>query len=236
RCSIRASPRTGCLAVPIEAREQQPARAFSTREDWHAGRDRAAGPTSAGSPCSSFGSARSRREYIEDAVGAAEVDAAVDNRGRAEDGAARRPRGELCASRLVVDPQVMARADEDHAVGDARTAGWEVRTGVLPHRAAGGAIEGNRQIVQQVQEQPPMSVAQWGEDPGAEVSDPDDLPGAAVEAVELAVLRAGGHVVTPTRWKGPHRRGHYRLRARRSRRLAETRKLSTPARGSRDRT
>src|SRR5439155_346832 len=40
-----------------------------------------------------------------------------------------------------------------------------------------------------------------------EVSDPDDLPGAAVEAVELAVLRAGGHEVTATRgkkrWPGP---------------------------------
>src|SRR5439155_5225886 len=52
-----------------------------------------------------------------------------------------------------------------------------------------------------------MGVARWGDVTGREVAARDDLAGAAVEAVELAVRRAGGHEVTPTRgkkrWPGP---------------------------------
>ena len=103
--------------MPIEAREQQPARSAQC------------------------GAAR---ECIEDAVGAADVDAAIDNRGRAVEGAACRPRRELRAHYLFVDPQVIARADEHHAVGDAWTADYKAGTGLLPHRAAGGPIDGER--------------------------------------------------------------------------------------------
>src|SRR5205823_1412260 len=57
-----------------------------------------------------------------------------------------------------------------------------------------------------VQEQPAVGVARRGEDPAAggvalavEVPDPDDLSVAAVEAIEPAVLRPGGHEVAPAR-------------------------------------